>query len=229
MSHDESLHTYFSWLLYRGQGYQHTPMMHGPWQFHLIALSYFLFGVSDFTARIPAALFSIGTIAMAWYWRRYLGRFGAIIAGILMVISPYLLFYGRYVREDSYAVFAGILMLFVILRYLETGRSKYLYLLAVSLVIHFLDKETSYINAAQILLFLGIYFIARVTRRPWDDRPQDLLLCHPPRYRKSSCNSTLAALARKVILTGTEPPPRRIQARLASLLFTWRRRISRRL
>src|SRR5512147_243795 len=59
MSHDESLHTYFSWLLYRGQGYQHTPMMHGPWQFHWIALSYFLFGVSDFTARIPAALFSI--------------------------------------------------------------------------------------------------------------------------------------------------------------------------
>ena len=59
MSHDESLHTYFSWLLYRGQGYQHSPMMHGPWQFHLIALSYFLFGASDFTARIPAATFSI--------------------------------------------------------------------------------------------------------------------------------------------------------------------------
>src|SRR5574342_269556 len=37
MSHDESLHTYFSWLLYRGQGYQHSPMMHGPLQFHLIA------------------------------------------------------------------------------------------------------------------------------------------------------------------------------------------------
>ena len=45
MSHDESLHTYFSWLLYRGQGYQHTPMMHGPYQFHIIALTYFLFGV----------------------------------------------------------------------------------------------------------------------------------------------------------------------------------------
>ena len=54
MSHDESLHTYFSWLFYRGQGYQHSPMMHGPLQFHLLALTYFLFGVSDFTARIPA-------------------------------------------------------------------------------------------------------------------------------------------------------------------------------
>ncbi|MBI1856564.1 MAG: hypothetical protein HYR93_11970 [Chloroflexi bacterium] len=29
MSHDESLITYFSWLLYKGNGYQHTPMMHG--------------------------------------------------------------------------------------------------------------------------------------------------------------------------------------------------------
>src|SRR5512141_3077130 len=76
MSHDESLHTYFSWLLYKGSGYQHNPMMHGPLQFHLIALSYFLFGASDYTARIPAALFSIGTIALTWQWRRYLGKVG---------------------------------------------------------------------------------------------------------------------------------------------------------
>src|SRR5512141_1831579 len=59
MSHDESLHTYFSYLLYKGQGYQHNPMMHGPLQFHLVALTYFIFGASDFTARIPAAVFSI--------------------------------------------------------------------------------------------------------------------------------------------------------------------------
>src|SRR5512140_2703832 len=74
MSHDESLHTYFSLLLYKGDGYQHNPMMHGPLQFHLIALSYFLFGASDFTARIPAALFNLATIALCWKWRRYLGR-----------------------------------------------------------------------------------------------------------------------------------------------------------
>ena len=84
MSHDESLHTYFSWLLYKGQGYQHSPMMHGPFQFHLLALSYYLFGVSDFTARIPAVLFNIATIWMVWYWRRYLGKAGALIAGLLM-------------------------------------------------------------------------------------------------------------------------------------------------
>jgi predicted membrane-bound mannosyltransferase/sugar lactone lactonase YvrE len=169
MSHDESLHTYFSWLFYKGNGYQHNPMMHGPLQFHLVALSYFLFGASDFTARIPAALFSVATIGMTWYWRRYLGRAGALIAGGLMVISPFMLFYGRYVREDSYAVFSGVLMLYAVLRYFETGAMKYLYWLAVALFIHFIDKETSFIYAAQLLLFLAIFFIARVTRRAWDD------------------------------------------------------------
>ncbi|NQU29302.1 MAG: glycosyltransferase family 39 protein, partial [Anaerolineae bacterium] len=92
MSHDESLHTYFSWLLYKGDGYQHTPMMHGPKQFHLLALAYYLFGVSDFTARIPAALFSIATIWMVWYWRRYLGKAGALITALLILISPYMLY-----------------------------------------------------------------------------------------------------------------------------------------
>jgi len=171
MSHDESLHTYFSWLLYRGQGYQHTPMMHGPWQFHLIALSYFLFGASDFTARIPAAVFSIATVWMVWYWRRYLGTWGAIAAGLMMVISPFMLYYGRYVREDVYAGFSGVVLLYAILRYFDTGQRKYLFWVTIALIIHFLDKESSFIYALQAWLFLAIFFIAQVTRRSWDDNP----------------------------------------------------------
>ncbi len=173
MSHDESLHTYFSWLLYRGQGYEHSPMMHGPLQFHLIALSYFLFGASDFTARIPAVIFNLMTIWMVWYWRRYLGKWGALIAGFLTVISPFMLFYGRYVREDSYPIFSGSLMLYAILRHLDVGGKKYLLLLAAALVVHFTSKETSFIYTAQALLFLAIYFIVQVTRRPWKDAEKD--------------------------------------------------------
>ena len=171
MSHDESLHTYFSWLLYRGQGYQHTPMMHGPFQFHIIALTYFLFGASDLTARIPAVLFSIAIVWMVWYWRRYLGNWGALVAGIMMVLSPYMLYYGRYVRNESFAGFAGILLLYGILRYVETGARRYLYMVTLATVLHFCSKETAFIYTAQALLFLGIYFILRVTRKPWTDNP----------------------------------------------------------
>jgi uncharacterized protein (TIGR03663 family) len=190
MSHDESLHTYFSYLLYKGQGYQHTPMMHGPFQFHILALTYFLFGVSDFTARIPSVLFSIGTVWMVWYWRRYLGKTGALIAAVLMVISPYMLYYGRYVRNESYVGFSGVVMLYMILRYLETGGKKYLYLLAAALVLHFTTKETSFIYAAQALLFLAIYFIARVTRKPWE-------------LQKNKYTAFVIALAVGILLLGT--------------------------
>jgi uncharacterized protein (TIGR03663 family) len=169
MSHDESLHTYFSWLLYRGQGYQHTPMMHGPYQFHIIALTYFLFGVSDFTARIPSALFSIAIVWMVWYWRRYLGKWGAVVAAIFMVISPYMLYYGRYVRNESFVAFSGILMLYAMLRYIESGEKKYIFMVTAVTVLHFSSKETSFIYTAQALIFLGIYFIAQITRKPWEN------------------------------------------------------------
>ncbi len=170
MSHDESLHTYFSWLLYRGQGYQHTPMMPGPFQFHIVSLIYLLFGVSDFTARIPAVLFSIATVWMVWYWRRYLGNCGMLVAGFLMVISPYMLYYGRYVRNESFVGLSGIPLLYAILRYIENGEKKYLYLVTVATRLHFTTKETAFIYTAQALLFLGIYFIARITRQPWEDK-----------------------------------------------------------
>jgi len=173
MSHDESLHTYFSWLLYRGQGYEHSPMMHGPFQFHVVALSYFLFGVSDFTARIPAALFSIATVGMVWYWRRYLGKWGALIAGVLLVISPYMLYYGRYVRNESFVGFSGIIMLYAILRHLEVGGNKYLFLLAGALALHYAAKETAFIYTAQALIYLGVYFIVQVTRRPWKNSEKE--------------------------------------------------------
>ncbi len=170
MSHDESLHTYFSWLLYRGQGYEHTPMMHGPYQFHIIALSYFLFGVSDFTARIPAVLFSLATVWMVWYWRRYLGKWGMIVAAFLMVLSPYMLYYGRYVRNESFVGFSGILLLYSMLRYIESGAKKYLFLVTAATLLHFTSKETAFIYTAQALLFLGFYFLARVTRQPWEGK-----------------------------------------------------------
>src|SRR4030066_2317737 len=90
MSHDETSHVYFSWLFEQGNGYSHDPVTHGPSHFHVIALAYYIFGSNDFTARLPAALFSIASVAFMWYYRRYLGRAGALIGAVLMTISPYM-------------------------------------------------------------------------------------------------------------------------------------------
>lgn len=97
MSHDEVNHVVPGYSLYRGTGYAYDPVTHGPLQFHLLALSYFVLGDSDFSSRVPAVLFSIATIVVVVFgFRRYLGRTGALIAGFLFLISPFMLFYGRY-------------------------------------------------------------------------------------------------------------------------------------
>jgi predicted membrane-bound mannosyltransferase/DNA-binding beta-propeller fold protein YncE len=172
MSHDETSHTYFSWLLSQGRGYAHDPVTHGPFQFHVVALSYFLFGDNDFTARIPAVLFSIATVACVWLFRRYLGKAGTLIAALMMLISPFMLYYGRYVRNEAFIGLFGLITLWSLLRYFDTGENRYLYFFTASIVMHFTSKETAYIYTAQALLFLAFYFIYRVTLQPWP-RPAD--------------------------------------------------------
>ncbi len=170
MSHDETNHVWPSFDLYQGRGYRHDPITHGPMQFHLIALSFFMFGDSDFTARIPAALFSVGAVFFAWWgFRRYLGKTGGLVAAFLMLISPYMLFYGRYTRNEGFIELIGSLMLFSILSYLKTGKPRYVYLLTLSTVLHFITKETSFIYTAQALIFLALVFISRVYQKPWAD------------------------------------------------------------
>ena len=167
MSHDESLHTYYSWQLSEGRGFQHTPLMHGPLQFHLVALSYFLFGDSDASARYPVALAGVASIALLYIFRRWLGRWGAIAAAGMMLISPYMLYYQRYVRNESYVVLVVLLMFWAVFRYLESRQDRWIYLLALSLTLHAAAKETSFIYTAQLMLFLGAYQAVQFLRQPW--------------------------------------------------------------
>src|SRR5262245_13064069 len=73
-NHDESLHTLYSWYLYEGRGYKHDPMMHGPFQFQVNALIYFLFGDSDYTGRVLPAVFGVLGVTIPLFMRRWLGR-----------------------------------------------------------------------------------------------------------------------------------------------------------
>jgi uncharacterized protein (TIGR03663 family) len=168
ISHDENNHFVPSYSLYSGNGFQYDPMSHGPLQFHMMALSFALFGDTDFTGRIPAALLNVVTILIAVFaFRRYLGRTGALVAGALIIVSPLMLFYARYARNESYIVLWGILTLYAILRYLERGETWILFLFTAVNALHFTDKATSYIFAAEEALFLAAYFIDRVSRREW--------------------------------------------------------------
>nr|HMN62521.1 glycosyltransferase family 39 protein [Anaerolinea sp.] len=155
MSHDEVNHVWPSYDFFKGKGYAHNPVTHGPFQFHVVALSYFLFGDNDFTSRIPAATLSTAAVVFVLFgFRRYLGRTGALIAGFLFLISPYLLFYGRYTRNEGFIELFMVIMVYAVLRHLEKGDDLSLYLFSGMIVMHFITKETSFIYMAEMLVFL---------------------------------------------------------------------------
>src|SRR5574340_1167960 len=168
MSHDEVNHVVPSYDLFTGNGYRHDPMTHGPFQFHAVSLSYFLFGDNDVAARTPAALFSIATVAFVLFaFRKYLGRVGTLIAGLLFTISPYLLFYGRYTRNEAFVALYAVVTIYAVLRYLENGKVSSLYLLTIATAMHYATKETSFIYSAQLLIFLAFLFMMRVANAHW--------------------------------------------------------------
>lgn len=168
MSHDEVNHVVPAWGLSIGNGYAQDPVTHGPLQFHLIALTYFLFGDSDFTSRVPAALASTAAvIVILLFFKRYLGKWGHLIAGFLFLISPYMLFYGRYTRNEGIIELVAVLMIYATLRYLDRGDNFSLILLVIAQALNFTLKETAYIYMAQLLLFLAIQFVFEVTKEHW--------------------------------------------------------------
>ncbi len=171
MAHDEVNHVVPAYSLYKGNGYLHDPLTHGPFQFHLLALSYFLLGDSDFSARVPAALFSIAAIfAVLFPMKRYLGKAGALAGGFLFVISPLTLFYGRYTRNEAFIELFAVLTLYGILRYFEKRDNFSLYLLAAVSALQFATKETAFIYTAQLLLFCGFIFLRDLWQLEWKDR-----------------------------------------------------------
>ena len=171
MSHDEVNHVVPAYTYYTGGGYRYDPVTHGPLQFHLIALSYTLFGDSDFSARIPDALFGVAIVTFALFaFRKYLGKVGSLVAGFLFTISPFISFYSRYTRNEIYIAFWGMALIWGVLHYLEYGRKRTMFFITLITALHFTDKATSYIFTAELLIFLALVFVTRILSKPWQSK-----------------------------------------------------------
>jgi DNA-binding beta-propeller fold protein YncE len=152
-SHDESIHTKYSWNLYSGLGFEHHPLMHGPFLFHATALSYFLMGDNDFSARVPVALLGVGLVLMPYFFRRWLGRAGAVTTSFFLLISPSIWYYSRYIRHDIPVMVWAFAVVLAIFSYLRSGQTTWLYVLAAGVSLMFATKEVAFIYAAVFGLF----------------------------------------------------------------------------
>lgn len=165
LHHDESLHATYSWYLFSGRGYQHNPMMHGPYQFFANAGFFAALGDSSYTIRVAEALTGTAIVAAPLLFLRHLGRSGALITAFMLTFSPVMLYYSRFSREDMHIALWTLLLIGFMWQYMDTRKVRFLALTSLALVFAFSVKESAYLLAA----VLGSYFfLAAITDvAPW--------------------------------------------------------------
>ncbi|GMU39560.1 MAG: hypothetical protein AMXMBFR23_04260 [Chloroflexota bacterium] len=167
LHHDESLHATYSYYFAQGDGYRHNPLMHGPFQFHIMAAFFWLFGDGDAMARWPHAIFGTALVTTPLLLRRWLGGPGTVLAALFLCVSPSVLYYTRFAREDAFIALFTVLQVIALWRYRDDGRERWLLLFAAMTAFAFATKESAYLTAAVLLVYLDLAVAHRLF---WDAR-----------------------------------------------------------
>ena len=185
--HDESLHAYYAWELYSGNGLIHNPMMHGPFQMEATAGLFFLFGDSDYTARLLYAVAGVALVLMPLLFRSRLGSAGALITSMMLTFSPAMLYYSRFARNDILMAVWALGIVIAMWKYFDEdsdkqpneteedelsdgersasspkmGKTRYLYITAALLAFAFASKESAYMITGAMGLYLVLVLVSR--------------------------------------------------------------------
>ncbi len=153
MDHDESIHAYLSYVLLKDHAYRYDPAFHGPFLYFATAGLFAVFGDSVFTARLLPVIFSLIAIITAFEFRRWIGK-GALLFTFVMLFSPSILYYSRYLRNDIIVLACFLVAIYSYFRYLECKKERFVYLGVLAFSIMICSKENAYIYLAIFLSYL---------------------------------------------------------------------------
>jgi predicted membrane-bound mannosyltransferase len=176
LHHDESLHAYFSLQLLHNNiqnwascfrpnasCYRYDPLLHGPFQFHAIALVYQIcqwlgvydHGVNTFTVRIAAATLGTVIVALPYFLRDYIGKVGAWLACFLLAVSPSMVYFSRFAREDIYMACFTLLLVVAVGRYVRERKMRWIVIAGAAFALSYATKEATFLSIAIFGSFLG--------------------------------------------------------------------------
>ncbi len=176
LHHDESLHAYFSWQLMlhnldnwigclapQPSCYTYDPLLHGPFQFHIIAITYQIsnwlgapdHGINTTTVRIPAAVLGTVIVGLPYFLRDYLGKWGAWLASLFLAVSPSMVYFSRFAREDIYMACFTLLLVIGVVRYVQERKMSWLMLAAAAFALSYATSEATFLTIAVFGAFLG--------------------------------------------------------------------------
>lgn len=165
MHGDEAVHAWTAWNLFTGVGYQYDPVYHGPLQFLVTTVLFFLFGVSNTTGRLMAVLFGAALVVLPYFLRDRLGRVGALLGSAFIAFSPAFVYFSRFERNDIFTAFFAFTMAIALFGFVRSHQVRYFYLGAASIALSLAAKENTYITLFVFGSFILLTLLAEYSAR----------------------------------------------------------------
>lgn len=167
LHHDEGVNGNFLVALVREGRYAYNPEnYHGPTLYYFAALlprvlrlfsgvdAQNNYGLTTTAVRAVTSLFGLGTVALVFPLRRYLGTIGALSAAAFLALSPGAVYLSRYFIHESLFVFFTFGVVVAAVKFYESSSVTYLILGSASLAMVFATKETAIISALVLVIAL---------------------------------------------------------------------------
>ena len=167
LHHDESMFAQRGFFLRTTGDYDYEPVLHGPFLEDMSALIFLLFGDSDATARLWSAVAGTLLILVVWRLRDQLGNLAAWLAVAFLTVSPTVLFYSRFNRNDVPFTLAAMVFVLCTVRFLQHGRIRLWFLALVAVAWMICIKETYVVFLFTAATFpLGVALVEAISGRP---------------------------------------------------------------
>lgn len=152
--HDESLHGMYGRYFYdwpNSNFYKYDPMLHGPMLYNSMRFIYASFGDSLWAARIPVCTMGSIFMLMPLLFRGHLGRALVLILTAFIALSPTLVYWSRFLRED-YWVVSGMLM--VVYGFIKAPIPQKSFWVMMGISIQWCTKENIFVSLAVFVGYL---------------------------------------------------------------------------
>ncbi len=174
---DEAKQALAVWQLWQPGG---AAVMPGsPAYFAISAVLSQIVGFSDGIMRLAPAVMGVALTLTPWLLRHRLGRLGALVAALLLAISPLQTLAARTVGGQSMALLAGLIVFIAWLRFQEGGRRLWLITLTVALALGLTSAPLFF----AVLFTAAVAWLAQSVVGPAlirDEEGQRVKLIRPP-------------------------------------------------
>jgi uncharacterized protein (TIGR03663 family) len=181
LHHDEGVNGNFLVRLVREGYYQYDPEnYHGPTLYYFSALIPWTvkllfgssardtYGLTTVNIRLVTVIFGIATIGLVFLLRRRLGTVATLAAGLMLAVSPGVVYLSRYFIHETLFVFFTLGIVVAGVKLYDERSLSYLILAGASAALLFATKETAMISAGVLIIALALTLVyMRLTNKPF--------------------------------------------------------------